>query len=153
MRLAKTTLITSSFSRACVHSACSVYMPAPSACRQTTLRPGQATAAPVAQGNPWPIAPPVICSQSCGAALKVGANSARPEVTASSATMQFSGSSAASVLAKASGSNFPRTSCGGSAVLRDRHALRRAQLVGQPFECGDRILLRPREHVRDGVRR
>ena len=35
------------------------------------LAVGQAFAAPVAQGNPWPMTPPVICSQSCGAALCV----------------------------------------------------------------------------------
>ena len=40
------------------------------------LEPGLASlgqwAAPVAHGNAKPIAPPVSCSQSCGAALKVG---------------------------------------------------------------------------------
>ena len=60
--------MTSSPSRACVHSACKVYMPLPSPSRQTTLRSGQATAAPVATGMPMPIEPPMFESQSCGAA-------------------------------------------------------------------------------------
>ena len=35
------------------------------------MRSGQATAAPVAHGKPWPIAPPVLWIQSWGAALNV----------------------------------------------------------------------------------
>ncbi len=100
-----------------------------------------------------PIAPPVFCSQSCGAAPKVGANSARPEVTASSATMQFSGSSAASVLAKASGSNFPRTSCGfvppsGIGTLFGAPSSSASHSSAATASCSG-----PGEHVRDCVGR
>ena len=52
-------VVTFSPSRACVHSACTVYIPLPSAWNEITLRSGQATAAPVAHGKPCPIAPPV----------------------------------------------------------------------------------------------
>src|SRR5438045_7532320 len=58
----------SSPSRACVHSACTVYIALPSACSETTRRSGQATAAPVASGMPSPIEPPIFDIQSCGAA-------------------------------------------------------------------------------------
>ena len=68
LRFDRMTVVTSNRSRACVHSPCSVYIADPSACRFTTRRPGAPTAAPVASGMPQPIAPPVICSQSCGAA-------------------------------------------------------------------------------------
>ena len=71
------------------------------------MRSGQANAAPVASGRPQPMAPPVIWIQSLGAAAKVGTKSWRPEVTASSATMAFSGINAAIVLANASGENGP----------------------------------------------
>ena len=59
-------------------------MAAPSPFSDTTLRPGQATAAPTASGMPWPIAPPVSASQSCGRAPWVCRKIGRPEVTASS---------------------------------------------------------------------
>ena len=52
-------VVTSSPSRAIVHSAWIVYIAEPSASRQTTGRPGAPTAAPVAAGSPQPIAPPV----------------------------------------------------------------------------------------------
>ncbi len=68
LRLAKTMVVTSRFSRAWVHSPWIVYIAEPSASRVTTRRPGQATAAPVASGMPWPMAPPVMAIQSCGAA-------------------------------------------------------------------------------------
>ncbi|MCY1530693.1 hypothetical protein D9M68_658920 [compost metagenome] len=71
LRLASTTTVTSSRSRAMVHSDCSVYMAEPSACSDTTRRSGAATAAPTASGRPSPMAPPVSCSQSCGAAWTV----------------------------------------------------------------------------------
>ena len=58
------TVVTSRPSRAWVHSDCSVYIALPSASRQITVRSGHATAAPVATGRPWPIAPPVSVSQS-----------------------------------------------------------------------------------------
>ena len=52
------TVVTSRLSRAWVHRAWMVYMALPSASTQTVLRPGVATAAPVAAGRPWPMAPP-----------------------------------------------------------------------------------------------
>ncbi len=58
------TVVTSSFSRAWVHSDCTVYIAEPSACRLITRRPGAPIAAPVAIGMPPPIAPPVTFSQS-----------------------------------------------------------------------------------------
>ena len=51
--------MTSRLSRAWVHSDWIVYIAEPSPSRLSTGRPGQATAAPVATGRPWPIAPPV----------------------------------------------------------------------------------------------
>src|ERR1700727_907093 len=53
-------------------------MPLPSPSRQTTLRSGHATAAPVATGSPIPIDPPMLLSQSCGAAALGGAKKPRP---------------------------------------------------------------------------
>ena len=67
------TVVTSSDSRAWVHSAWIVYIAEPSASSASTGRSGQATAAPVASGRPTPIAPPVSCSQSCGAQPAVAA--------------------------------------------------------------------------------
>ena len=60
----------------------------------------------------------MIWIQSLGAAAKVGANNWRPEVTASSATMAFSGISAAMVVAKASGENGPvaTVACGATGI-------------------------------------
>ena len=74
-----------------VHSACSVYMPPPSPCKATTLRPGHATAAPAASGTPWPMEPPVSERRSCGAAVAVAMAVPRPEVAASSETIAPSG--------------------------------------------------------------
>ena len=68
MRLANTMVVTSRFSRAWVHSACSVYIAEPSACSVDDAPPGRADAAPVASGMPLPMAPPVLVIQSCGAA-------------------------------------------------------------------------------------
>src|SRR5580704_11796479 len=68
MRLANTMVVTLRFSRAWVHSDCSVYIALPSPTMQITLRSGQATAAPVATGVENPIEPPMFCNQSCGAA-------------------------------------------------------------------------------------
>eukprot|EP00966_Prymnesium_polylepis_P303409 7008148-Prymnesium_polylepis.1 len=59
------------FSCACVHSACAVYKPLPSACRLITRRSGHAIAAPTAHGGPWPIAPPVSAKCEKGAASSV----------------------------------------------------------------------------------
>ena len=55
----KITTVTSSCSRAIVHSDWIVYIAEPSASSASTGRSGQATAAPMATGRPWPIAPPV----------------------------------------------------------------------------------------------
>jgi hypothetical protein len=92
--LLKMTVVMSSCSRAWVHNAEIVYMARPSASRARTGRSGQASAAPAASGRPWPIAPPVRVSQSCGGAPAVAAGSASPEVFASSQTIAFSGSRA-----------------------------------------------------------
>ena len=73
LRFESMTVVTGSRSRACVHSAWSVYMAEPSACRLTTRRPGAPSAAPVASGMPSPIAPPASWSHSCGAAAPVPA--------------------------------------------------------------------------------
>src|SRR5260370_38264155 len=137
----------SSPSRACVHSACTVYIALPSACNDTTRRSGQATAAPVASGMPSPIEPPMFDSQSCGAADLVGAKKPRPVVTASSATIALSGSnapieapSAPEVMSPVAGAGF------GSFVDRRRRAAR-ADLVAQPFQGLDLVLLGPRQHM------
>ena len=68
-----------------------MYIAAPSPFSDTTLRPGQATAAPTARGMPWPIAPPVSASQSCGRAPRVWVNTGRLAVTESSETTAPSG--------------------------------------------------------------
>src|SRR5665213_2936770 len=70
VRFANSKVVTSSPSRACVHSACRVYRPLPSPSRQTTLRSGQATAAPVATGAA--VACPdrkVVCLEGDGSGL------------------------------------------------------------------------------------
>src|SRR5439155_103934 len=92
-------------------------MPLPSPSRQTTLRSGHATAAPVATGIPMPIEPPVFESQSCGAAARVGAKKPRPVVTASSTTIAFSGSIAASEAPRFSGVIAPVASFGAGASV------------------------------------
>src|SRR5215210_8957774 len=91
MRLANTIVVTLRFSRACVHSDCSVYIALPSPTMQITLRSGHATAAPVATGVENPIEPPMFWSQSWGAAAAVGGKKLRPVVMDSSTTMAFSG--------------------------------------------------------------
>src|SRR5437763_11632120 len=92
-------------------------MPLPSPSRQITLRSGQATAAPVATGNPMPIEPPILDSQSCGAAARVGAKKPRPVVTASSTTIAFSGRSAARDVPIASDVIVPVAGTGGGSLL------------------------------------
>ena len=93
-RLLKMTVVTSSPSRACVHSAEMVYMALPSDSSAMTGRSGQAMAAPAASGRPCPMAPPVRVSQSCGGAPPVAGPSPIPEVFDSSLTIARSGSSA-----------------------------------------------------------
>ena len=63
------------------------------------MRSGQATAAPVASGSPTPIAPPVSCSQSCGAHPAVAADMCTLLVFDSSLTIAPSGSVAATAAA------------------------------------------------------
>jgi hypothetical protein len=105
--LLKMTVVMSSCSRAWVHSAEIVYIALPSDSRASTGRPGQAIAAPVATGSPWPIAPPVRVSQSCGGAPAVAAGSHSPDVLASSDTMAPSGSSAPMTAAAVSAVSSP----------------------------------------------
>src|ERR1035437_2852090 len=64
-------------------------MPLPSAVRHSTLRSGQATAAPTARGNAIPIEPPVLPSQSWGGDAWVAAIRPRPDVIDSSTTITF----------------------------------------------------------------
>ena len=66
-------------------------MAAPSPFRDSTLRSGQATAAPMESGIAWPMAPPVSASTSCGAAVFVWLATPPPEVTESSQMMAPSG--------------------------------------------------------------
>ena len=82
----KITVVTSRFSRAWVHNDWSVYIALPSASRDSTFRSGQATAAPVATGIPWPMAPPVRQSQSWTGPPAVAPGMKIPEVLASSDT-------------------------------------------------------------------
>ena len=124
-RFAKTTVVTFSPSRAIVHSACNVYMLLPSAVRHNTRRSGAATAAPTARGNAIPIDPPVFPSQSCGAAPRDAAIIPRPDVIASSTTIAFSGSSAATAVAvyfSATGlSGVPSPAVNGSGVASNKN--------------------------------
>src|ERR1700723_3490364 len=114
--LANTTVVTFNPSRALVHNACSVYMLLPSAVRHSTPRSGAATAAPTASGNAIPIEPPVFPSQSCGATPRDAAIIPRPDVIASSTTMQFSGSNAATVVASPANVISPVAAAGRSAA-------------------------------------
>jgi len=91
-----------------------VYIALPSASSAMTGRCGQAMAAPAASGRPWPIAPPVSVSQSCGGAPAVAAGRKIEEVAASSQTIASSGSSvpmmAAAVCAVSSPAGSPDAS-------------------------------------------
>ena len=93
--LAQTTVVTFSPSRACVHNACAVYSPEPSACKLITRRSGHATAAPTAAGGPWPIAPPVSARCANGGASSDSAQYAVPDVSDSSTMIASAGCSAA----------------------------------------------------------
>jgi hypothetical protein len=112
-RLLKMTVVMSSPSRACVHSAEIVYMALPSASSANTGRSGRAIAAPVASGRPWPMAPPVRLSQSCGGAPAVAPASQSPEVLASSQTIAPSGSSAPMTAAADSAVSLPSAGSSG----------------------------------------
>src|SRR5271156_6030530 len=52
-----------------------------------TRRSGHATAAPVAHGSPWPIAPPVSERYVCGGAAADAARNGRPVVAPSGITV------------------------------------------------------------------
>src|SRR5262245_856768 len=94
-------------SRACVQSACIVYIALPSACRLITMRSGQAIAAPVAQGGPNPIAPPGCVNRVCRAADCDIARNGPMLVLLSSITTAFSGSSAVTAAESVSGVILP----------------------------------------------
>src|SRR5215813_9677174 len=100
-------VLTLSCSRACVQSACSVYMALPSACRLITTRSGQATAAPVAQGGPSPIAPPGCVNSVCRAADCDIARNGPMLVLLSSITTAFSGNNAETAAESVSGVRLP----------------------------------------------
>ena len=141
-----------SFSRAWVHNACSVYMAEPSAWSATTRRPGQASAAPVAIGNPLPIEAPVICSQSCGTADARPLKSDRPKLTLSSTTMALSGSIAARMCVD----RFRRYRCVQIGVGRfgGRHGQGRCrQFIGKPCQRICDILIRPGQDVNGAILR
>jgi hypothetical protein len=89
-----------------------VYIALPSAWMPITGRSGQATAAPSAMGSPSPIAPPVRDSQSCRGPAEVISVRPAPEVSASSTTIAFSGSSAPTTAAIARGFSLPVGSSG-----------------------------------------
>ena len=88
------TFVTFRPSRACVQSACNVYIAPPSPCSASTGRSGQATAAPVASGSPMPMPPPVRYIDVCRRAVCVRKKAGPPEVADSSAMIAFSGSAA-----------------------------------------------------------
>ncbi len=110
--------MTSRPSRAIVHRACNVYIALPSDSRATTRRSGHATAAPTATGSPWPIAPPLRHSQSCGGAPAVNPAANRPDVLPSSDTIAPSGSSAPSAAHTASAVSGPVRSSGRTSAWR-----------------------------------
>ena len=89
-------VVTSSPSRTSVHHDCSVYMALPSDSSAITRRSRHATAAPTATGKPWPIAPPVRQSQSCGVAPAEAPAAKSPDVLPSSETIAPSGNRAPS---------------------------------------------------------
>src|SRR5262245_17286098 len=92
-----------SCSRACVQSACNVYIALPSACRLITTRSGHATAAPVAHGGPNPIAPPGCVNIVCRAADCDITRNGPMLVLLSSIMMAFSGRSAGTAAESVSG--------------------------------------------------
>ena len=130
------TVVMSSCSRACVHSADAVYMALPSASSASTGRSGQAIAAPAASGRPWPIAPPVSVSQSCGGAPRSRRAGTVPEVFASSQTMAPSGSSAPITAAALSRGQLavrqagPRLAAAATASVRRDEVRQRGQRAG-----------------------
>ena len=109
------TVVTSSDSRAWVHRAWIVYIAEPSASSASTGRSGQATAAPVASGRPTPIAPPVNCSQSCGAQPAVAAVMCTLLVLDSSHTIVPSRIVAATAAARLAPVSAPLGRAGGAA--------------------------------------
>ena len=93
-------------------------MALPSASRHSTGRSGQATAAPVASGRPWPIAPPVRHSQSWGGAPAVAPDRRAQRCSPSSLTTAPSGSRAPMAAARLCGSSAPVGRSGPATRLR-----------------------------------
>ena len=96
-----------------------VYMALPSDWMFSTGRSPQASAAPAATGMPWPIAPPVMLSQSCLRPRRVAPSMYIPQVVPSSDTMAPSGRVAATAAAALEASIGPegRLSTGASPAL------------------------------------
>src|SRR5262245_10396968 len=90
-----------------VQSDCNVYIALPSAWRLITTRSGQATAAPVAQGGPSPIAPPGCARRVCLAADCDIAWNGAMLVVLSSITIACSGIREATTAESVSGVIFP----------------------------------------------
>ena len=119
-------------------------MALPSASRARTGRSGQASAAPVASGRPWPIAPPVRVSQSCGGAPAVAAGSAQPRGVRLVADDR--------VLRQQRADDRGRAVPGQVAVRQGR-ALRRPRADAAPVRCGRDEVGQRRERARDVVAR
>ena len=140
--------MTSSPSRAWVHSDCSVYIALPSACRLSTGRSGHATAAPVATGIPKPIEPPVSVSQSWGGQPAVAGDAQIPPVCASSTTIASSASVAPTASATAwRGERAGRAARAGTRAARRARRRGRAEPVGELGDGGDAALGDVGEHV------
>ena len=131
----KITTVTSSCSRAIVHSDWIVYIAEPSPSSASTGRSGQATAAPTATGRPWPIAPPVSASTSCRGAPAVWAASVTPEVSASSETIALSGSTAPIAWQTLSAVSSPVGRAGRDALLQRRRGAAGAERLDQRLEA------------------
>ena len=141
-------------SRACVQSACSVYIALPSASRQTTLRSGQATAAPVASGMPWPIAPPVRREPACGGAPAVG----QPHEQARGVALVRRRSRPRAGARRSRrpsdfGVSAPVGSRGRCAGCEHRRLRRRATASASCSSAATRVVLGTREHMHLAARR
>ncbi len=95
------------------------------------MRSGQATAAPVATGMPWPMAPPVRVSQSWGGHPAVAPATNSPAVLPSSETMAPSGSSAPRAAAIDCARRAAPVGASGRAAAGPGDVGRRAERVGQ----------------------
>ena len=116
----------------------------------TTWRSGQATAAPVATGMPWPIAPPVRHSQSCGGAPAVRPGANRLDVLPSSDTIAPSGRRAATAWATLLAVSSPVGQVGALGGLERGAVGRGADGFGQGLEGRGRV--RPRRWTARGPR-